>query len=75
VVGLATGLAFPDALTGGPAVGTEHGVLLLTPGDTLHASVKATLEDNAASIGRLDIFGGTGAISESVMTAAKAAIE
>nr|MDA3936748.1 cell wall-binding repeat-containing protein [Actinomycetota bacterium] len=68
-VGLATGCNFPDALAGGPAVGVGGGVLLMV--DPLASSVSGSvsaefLEARHAGIGRLEVFGGTGVIGESV---------
>jgi hypothetical protein len=40
---LATGTSFPDALAAGPAAAHVHGVVLLTDGDTMPASVQAYL--------------------------------
>lgn len=65
-VGLATGLNFPDALGGGAALGSYGSPLLLTKPASLPASVDDVLEQHAAEIGRVDIFGGTSVVSDGV---------
>ncbi len=47
---LATGTNFPDALSAGPAAAEEHGVVLLTDGSTLTASVKAYLTAHPGTV-------------------------
>lgn len=66
VAGLATGLRFPDALTGGAHVGRVGGPILLNPSTELHPAPRAYLEDNAASIATAYLYGGTGALSAQV---------
>lgn len=78
VVGIATGLDFADALTGGAIVGRVDGpgpgpILLTDPAD-LPAAVEAYLSANAGSIDTALVFGGTAAISESVVAEVAAAI-
>lgn len=65
-VGLATGVNFPDALSGGAACGARSGVLLLTQPDSLNPGVGTKLTDEKASIGRVTVFGGTSAVSSNV---------
>ncbi len=67
-IGLATGINFPDALSGGAACGARGGVLLLTQPDTLNPGVGAKLSDEMADIDRVTIFGGTSAVSSTVRT-------
>lgn len=64
--GIATGENFPDALTGGAALGVENGVLLLTPYKALHSSAKFLVEKRADEVQRVEVLGGTNAISETV---------
>ncbi len=71
-VGLATGVNFPDALSGGAAMGSRGGVLLLTPPDALNPAVGAKLTDEAAGIERVSIFGGTAAVSAAVRSQVEA---
>lgn len=71
-VGLATGVNFPDALSGGAAVGSRGGVLLLTPPDALDPAVGAKLTYEAAGVDRVSIFGGTAAVSAAVRSQVEA---
>ena len=75
ITGLATGTSFPDALTGGPAIGSVGGVLLLTDPDALSPQAQAALAANKAAIGRLELLGDSSALSADVMSAAQAAIQ
>lgn len=68
VVGIASGAAFPDALSAGPPIGASGGVLLLTPPESLPAGVATFLTDNAEQIGRAVLFGGRSALSDTVRT-------
>lgn len=74
VVGVATGLRFPDALTGGAHVGQLGGPMLLTPPDTLHPAVADYLELNAQTVFTAYLYGGQAALSDAVETAVQAAI-
>jgi hypothetical protein len=47
---LATGINFPDALSAGPAAAASHGVVLLTDGSTLPATVKAYLTGHPGTV-------------------------
>ncbi len=69
VVGLATGRNFPDALTGGAAIGARGGLLLLTEPTVLSAETKAAIEAHAAEIVKLQVIGGPGAVSAAVSNA------
>ncbi len=64
---LATGTDFPDALTGAPAAGEQHGPLLLTRPDTLPTTVTDELTRLAPA--RIVILGGTSTVSPAVQTA------
>ena len=75
VTGLATGAAFPDALSGGAALGQINGVLLLTPRDTLAASASDVLTARADEIIYLRTLGGSAAVSVEVQAAAEALVE
>ena len=74
-VGLATGRNFPDALAGGVATGKEHGVLLLTGPDTLPTSTSGLLSNKKMAVARIEAFGGTGVVSDTVVSAAKALVD
>lgn len=66
-VGISTGTDFPDALTGGVALGLNRCPLLLTPPDGLHAAAKAKLTTNKADIDSFNVIGGPSVISAGVM--------
>ena len=66
VVGVASGAAFPDALAAGAPMGAGGGVLLLTRPSELPTPVGTFLTDNAAQVGRVLIFGGANAVSDTV---------
>ena len=61
---VATGLAFPDALSGGPAAGREGGPILLVTPTAIPASTAAELERLDPQ--RIVVLGGTGAVSAQV---------
>ncbi|MHB8739794.1 MAG: cell wall-binding repeat-containing protein, partial [Coriobacteriia bacterium] len=65
-LGIATGLDFPDALGGGAALGTYGSPLLLTRPTALPPYVTAMFDERSYEIGRIDIFGGTGVVTEGV---------
>jgi putative cell wall-binding protein len=71
--GLATGLNFPDALSGGAMLGKLNSVMLLTRPDLLSGEARTKLYNNRAVIDTLFIFGDTNAVSSAVEVAAKAA--
>ncbi|MBN2405881.1 MAG: cell wall-binding repeat-containing protein [Coriobacteriia bacterium] len=62
-VGVATGTAYPDGLTGGAAAGTRQGVLLLTRSDRLSAVTGDLLMEQRAGIDGAAVYGGTAAVS------------
>jgi len=58
-VGLASGTAFPDALSGGVMLGLSSSVLLLTPPASLSPYAKAKIQTNIAAVNqRIRIIGG-----------------
>lgn len=67
-VGVATGASFADALGGGPALGEEGGVMLLSRRDELPSATAAAIQAHSGEIVRVHILGGSGAISQSVAT-------
>ncbi len=69
VVGLATGRNFPDALTGGVAIGEGGGLLLLTEPTVLSAETKDAIEAHSAEILKLQVIGGPGAVTAAVSNA------
>jgi len=73
-IGLATGTTYPDALTGGAALGRSLGGLLLTPGTALHAQVASELSVHGPFVMELEAYGGTGAISDGVLASVEGAL-
>jgi VCBS repeat-containing protein len=72
-VGIATGQDYPDALAGGVLQGKVGSVMLLTLPTSLHPATATALTANAGAIHTVTFFGGTGAVSTAVSTAALAA--
>jgi|GEM_PF-1326783 len=67
-LGLATGTNFPDALGGGAACGKSGGVLMLTQPTTLDPSGHALVSDWAGYTRSYQVFGGTSAVSDAVIS-------
>jgi putative cell wall-binding protein len=66
-VGLATGMNWADALSGGAEMGTENGPLLLvSPTAGVPGLTAQWLNQNAGQFNRTEIFGGTQAVPGSV---------
>ncbi|NUR62706.1 MAG: hypothetical protein HOV87_29235 [Catenulispora sp.] len=63
-VGVATGLKFADALTGGAYMASVGGPLLLTDPSALSDFTSAELSMLKANVQEADIFGGTAAVSD-----------
>ena len=61
---MATGLGFPDALTGGTLAGVKRKPMLLTATDDCPSGTAAFLTENKLAIGQIHLFGGEAAISE-----------
>ncbi len=72
VVFVASGTVFPDGLSVAPAAGTRVAPLLLVPGDQLPAEVAAELKRLAPST--VIVVGGSGVVSEAVLSAIRAAL-
>jgi putative cell wall-binding protein len=66
IVGLSSGAVFPDALAAGAALGREGRAQLLTTPDTLAAPTAAYMQTLAGTTTTVWIFGGTGAVSDTV---------
>jgi len=69
-VGFATGLNFPDALAAGPWCARNGAPLLLVGPSTLPTATQTYLAGHSSTVKNLRVFGGTGAVSPSVVTAA-----
>lgn len=72
VAGLASGVNYPDALSGGVHAVAEGGPLLLTAPTALSAPTADHLRNDGAEILRVFVYGGTAAVSEAVATEVKA---
>ena len=68
-VGVASGTAFPDALSGGAFEAHVGGPMLLTDPNTLPSSTRTYLTGSVTTLATTTIFGGTKAVSTSVQTA------
>ncbi|MDP2234399.1 MAG: cell wall-binding repeat-containing protein [Actinomycetota bacterium] len=66
-IGLATGMNFPDALSGGAALGTRGGVLLLTETGTLSQAAYDAISGNASPTTIALVLGGTAAVNDAVI--------
>lgn len=66
-VGLASGLNYPDALTGGTDAAWGGVPLLLTPADALDPSVEAYIDTNHDSVDIALVYGGVAAVKDSVL--------
>ena len=68
-IGLATGLAFPDALTGGAFMALRNGPLLLTGAGDLEPAARDTIRQDSVEDGLKDlsVFGGPKVLSDEVV--------
>lgn len=73
-LGVATGANFPDALGGGAALG-NYGSPLLLVGSSVSTPVNAWLDANGFGVGRVDVFGGSDVVSDSVKNAIAAKLQ
>lgn len=69
---LAVGTNFPDALAGGVLQGSDYGLILLTPKDSLDPHAAAALAANKDSIYELRFLGSTAALGTTPRNAAQA---
>ena len=73
-VQLARGDAFPDALAGGPHAGEERGPILLTLSpEVLGAPSENWLTAHESTVSLIHVYGGTSAVTDATMTAARQA--
>ena len=75
-IGIASGEAFPDGLTGGAHIGApaRGGPLLLTAQAALPVNVQSYLQSVKATVTQLFIYGGTAAVSTNAATQINAAV-
>jgi hypothetical protein len=73
-VGIATGEAFPDGLTGGAHIGKIGGPLLLTQTNALPPTVQGYLQSIKSTLIGAFIYGGTAAVSQPVVVQINTAI-
>ncbi|HEU4674752.1 MAG TPA: cell wall-binding repeat-containing protein [Motilibacteraceae bacterium] len=74
IAGLASGVAFPDALAGGLDAAYVGAPMLLTSPTTLTSAASSFLSRYRSSIAEVDVYGGTGVVSAGVAGAALSAI-
>jgi len=67
-LGVATGYAFPDALSGGAACGYYGSPLILTRPTAIELSTHNLIDPRRLGFGGMTVFGGTGAVSDAVVT-------
>lgn len=68
IAGIATGQDFPDALAGGAATGARGGIMLLTRSTLLPVNTASFLHESTDSLSEIKVYGGTGAICNTVRT-------
>lgn len=67
-LGVATGLAFPDALSGGAACGYYGSPLILTRPTSVDLATHDFLDPRRFGFGGMTVFGGPGAVDDAVVT-------
>lgn len=70
LVGLAVGTAFPDALAAGARLAAMGSPLLLTQPDSLPSVTASYLAGAGSQLTEIEVYGGTAAVSTTVMQAA-----
>lgn len=73
-IGIATGVSYPDALSGGATCGRYGGPLLLTDSSTLSGECRSAVYSHRSDIKMMVLFGGTVAVSDSVRTSLRSLI-
>lgn len=63
LVGVVSGIAFPDALVGAARVGAAGAPLVLSAPDALSSATRTYLTDLSPHVAHFEIYGGTGALS------------
>jgi putative cell wall-binding protein len=74
IVGVASGLNYPDALASGALMATLGGPVLLTDPQTLSASPRTYLTANKGAVSAVELFGGTFALSDQVAAQIQSAL-
>ena len=74
LVGVATGLAFPDALAASPYLGSRQAPVLLVPPTGTLPAADASYLTGAPTIGSAVVFGGLAAVSDQVASEVQAAL-
>lgn len=69
MIGIATGMDFPDALCGGVSVGSRQGIVLLTRKAELPSATGRQVDECGPYLRLLHVFGGPAAVSEKVLEA------
>ena len=73
-VGIASGVAFPDGLTGGAHIGKLGGPLLLTDPNALPGNVQTYLTSIKTTLTQLFVYGGPAAVATPVVTQINTAV-
>jgi hypothetical protein len=66
IAGLASGTVFPDALSGGAHIAELGGPMLLTLPSSLPSQVGSWFSANGGNVTRVELYGGTAAVADSV---------
>jgi hypothetical protein len=74
-VGVATGMAYPDALTGGAFMASLGGPLLLTDPEAASPAMTGALAARAGSTAGVFVFGGPNAVAPKVFDSVVAAVK
>ncbi len=67
-IGITAGTDFPDALGGGAALGSQSGIVLLTPPTSLCSHARTLLDTYADDVTRIQVFGGRNAVDPVVFS-------
>jgi putative cell wall-binding protein len=73
VAGVASGTAFPDALSGGAHIGELGGPMLLTQPGSLPPDITSWFQANANNVTTVFLYGGTSAVADAVATQVRSA--
>ena len=73
-LGIASGTSFADGLSGGAAQGRGGSLLLLTSRDSMNKTVRSEFVLRRSTVGKVRVFGGPSAVSNSVRAALASAL-